>query len=72
MLLAPDIAYEKACLHVAQEVQRRGLESEREIARLVKEASAIYGLSTIPRREDILRHLPEGSAAGRVLMVKPV
>ena len=64
--------YVSACRHVASQIQSRSNLSRNEIAKIVRDASARYCLSTLPRNQDILEYLDNLDSYRKLLMVKPV
>ena len=64
--------YVSACRHIASQIQSRKDLSRNEIAKIVRDASARYCLSTLPRNQDILEYLDTLDSYRKLLMVKPV
>jgi len=64
--------YVSACRHIASQIQSRSDLSRNEIMKIVRDASARYCLSTLPRNQDILEYLENLDSSRKILMVKPV
>ncbi len=64
--------YVSACKYVASQIQSRGHLSRKDITKIVRDASAKYCLSTLPRNRDILRYLDTLNSCRKLLMIKPV
>ena len=64
--------YVSACRHIASQIQSRSGLSRNDIAKIVRNTSAKYCLSTLPKNQDILRYLDNLNSYRRLLMVKPV
>jgi elongator complex protein 3 len=64
--------YVSACKHIASQIQSRSDLSRKDIAKVVRETSARYRLSTLPRNQDILGYLDTLNSCRKLLMVKPV
>ena len=64
--------YVSACKHIASQIQSRSDLSRHDIAKIVRDASARYCLSTLPRNQDILGYLDNLDSYRKLLMVKPV
>ncbi len=64
--------YVSACKHIASQIQSRCDLSRHDIAKIVRDVSARYCLSTLPRNQDILGYLDNLDSYRKLLMVKPV
>ena len=64
--------YVSACKYIASQIQSRSDLSLNKITKIVRDASAKYCLSTLPRNRDILRHLDTSNSCRKLLMIKPV
>lgn len=64
--------YVTACKHIASQIQSKNDLSRKEITKIVRDASARYSLSTLPRNRDILRYLDTLDSRRKLLMIKPV
>jgi elongator complex protein 3 len=64
--------YVSACMHIASQIQSRNDLSRRDIAKIVRESSFRYCLSTLPKNQDILGYLDNSDSYRKILMVKPV
>jgi len=62
--------YVSACKYIASQIQSRSDLSRKEITKIVRDTSARYCLSTLPRKLDILRYLD--TSCRKLLMIKPV
>ncbi|HET7147925.1 MAG TPA: tRNA uridine(34) 5-carboxymethylaminomethyl modification radical SAM/GNAT enzyme Elp3 [Candidatus Nitrosopolaris sp.] len=67
-----ETAYVYACKHIASQIQSRSNLSRHDIAKIVRNASGKYCLSTLPRNQDIIGYLDILNSYRKVLMVKPV
>jgi elongator complex protein 3 len=73
MNLSPhETEYVSACKYIASQIQSRKDLSSKEITKIVRDASARYCLSTLPRKQDILRYLDTLNSYRKLLMIKPV
>lgn len=64
--------YVSACKYIASQIQSRSDLSRKEIMKIVRDTSARYCLSTLPRNLDILRYLDTLNSCRKLLMIKPV
>jgi elongator complex protein 3 len=64
--------YVSACRHIASQIQSKSDLSRNEIVKIVRDASAKYCLSTLPRNQDILEYLDNSDSYRKLLIVKPV
>jgi len=66
-----NLRYKEACAELAMIIQQKSNISSKEISELVKEISARYQLSTIPKYTDIMSHLPSNDKNRKMLIKKP-
>lgn len=67
-----DSVYDKVCSEIALGLQRLLIPKPREISALTKEICSKYRLSSVPRNEDILKHIRQNGEIKKILKVKPV
>ncbi|MFL6460114.1 MAG: tRNA uridine(34) 5-carboxymethylaminomethyl modification radical SAM/GNAT enzyme Elp3, partial [Nitrososphaeraceae archaeon] len=63
--------YILACKSVAEQIQEKEGLSSKAIFKIVKAMASKYRLSTLPKNESIIEHLPDDSYYRKVLMVRP-
>jgi elongator complex protein 3 len=66
-----DSNYILACKSVAEQIQEKEDLSAKAIFKIVKAVASKYHLSTLPKNESIIEHLPSDSYYRKVLMVRP-
>lgn len=64
--------YVSACKFIADKIGAKVCQSRKEVIKVIRQASAIYSLSTLPKNQDILEFLDKSDPARQLLMVKPV
>ncbi|MFL6395806.1 MAG: tRNA uridine(34) 5-carboxymethylaminomethyl modification radical SAM/GNAT enzyme Elp3 [Nitrososphaeraceae archaeon] len=64
--------YILACKSVAEQIQEKEGLSSKAIFKIVKAMASKYRLSTLPKNESIIEHLPNDSYYRKVLMVRPI
>ncbi|MDQ3840193.1 MAG: tRNA uridine(34) 5-carboxymethylaminomethyl modification radical SAM/GNAT enzyme Elp3 [Thermoproteota archaeon] len=67
-----DPSYERACSEIALGLQRLINPKLKDISTLTREKCSKYRLSSVPRNEDILKHIRHDSEIIKMLKVRPV
>ena len=67
-----DPSYERACSEIALGLQRLINPKLNDISALTREICSKYRLSSVPRNEDILKHIRHDSEIIKILKVRPV
>jgi elongator complex protein 3 len=62
----------QACKTIAREIEKKRHLSGAEILKIIKLTCSKYKLNTLPKNEDILRHLSFGNDCRNIFLVKPI
>jgi elongator complex protein 3 len=66
------INYVSACRYIADRIKAEVNQSRKEIYKIIRQGSAFYSLTSLPKNEDILRFVDRSDPVRELLMVKPV